>query len=309
MPTNRTTDHVLTLVAGTALPALPTAVVGRVLDALTQAGAQPGAPDELAPGRACDIPLRLADGPDAATVNGAVRAALGQTPVDAVLMPADGRKKRLLVTDMESTIIREEMLDELGGRLGLRDRIAAITERAMNGELDFRAALEQRVALLAGQRLSVLDDLTQAITPTPGAARLIATMRARGAHCVLVSGGFHPFTGAVCERLGFDACHGNRFEVDGDRLTGRILDPLVDRTAKRRVLEETAAALGLSLAATLAVGDGANDLEMLSAAGLGVAFHPKPAVAAAAPAQVRHADLTALLYLQGYRPTDFAPLV
>jgi len=221
--------------------------------------------------------------------------------VDVIAQPLEGRRKAVLVADMESTIIQQEMLDELGERIGMRDRIAQITHRAMNGEIDFKDALRERVGLLAGLPAATLTDLMGRITWMPGAPTLIATLRRHGVHCALVSGGFRVYTAHVRDRLGFHEDQANELEVTGDRLTGRVVEPILDKDAKLRALIRIAADRRIPLASSLAVGDGANDLPMLKAAGLGIAFRAKPLVAAEARARVDHGDLTALLYIQGYR--------
>lgn len=218
----------------------------------------------------------------------------------------------LLVADMESTIIEQEMIDELADYVGLRDKISAITARAMRGELDFESSLRVRVAMLAGLDAGVLDEVyDKRVTLMPGAETLIKTMKANGAYCALVSGGFTVFTERVAARLGFDEHQANMLEIENGKLTGRVREPILGRAAKRQALERIARTLGIHLMETIAVGDGANDLDMLAAAGLGVAFRAKPKVQEAAGALpngvvVNDGDLTALLYLQGYRQDEFA---
>ena len=236
-----------------------------------------------------------------------LRAALAAEPIDVAVLSGDShRRKRLLLADMDSTMIEQECIDELAGTLGLRDRIAAITERAMRGEIAFEPALRERVGLLAGLDVSVIDNLIRdTIRATPGGATLVATMRAHGARTCLVSGGFTLFAEPIGARLGFDEVRATVLGVSGDRLTGTVEEPIVGRETKRATLIALRDRLGLQSEATLAVGDGANDLAMLREAGLGVAFRAKPAVAAAAHARVRHGDLTALLYLQGFAASEF----
>lgn len=259
----------------------------------------------LAPGLACDLPL--AEAPPQSFLN-TVRTALDGAPVDPVIQPRAGRRKSLLLADMDSTILTVECLDELADFAGQRDRVAAITERAMRGELDFEAALRTRVRLLKDLPVSALArTYDERIRCTPGAAELIATMRARGARTVLVSGGFSYFTGRVAAALGFDAHYANDLDIADGRLTGNVREPVLGKAAKLEALIRERSSLNLAPEAVLAVGDGANDLDMLMAAGLGVAFHAKPAVAQKASAAVVHGDLTALLYLQGYRRTEFIP--
>jgi phosphoserine phosphatase len=205
---------------------------------------------------------------------------------------------------MESTIIRQEMLDELADMVGIKDRVADITWRAMNGEIDFKDALRERVALLAGLPAAMLEAAQARVTLMPGARALVATMRAQGARCVLVSGGFKVFTARVRDEVGFDADQANDLEIADGKLTGRPVEPILDKDAKLAALMRIAGENRIPLRETLAVGDGANDLPMLQAAGLGVAYHAKPAVAAGARARIDHGDLTALLYAQGYRAED-----
>ncbi len=216
------------------------------------------------------------------------------------------RRKKLLIADMDSTIINQECIDEMADALGLKAQISAITERAMRGELEFESALRERLALLSGLTTADLSRVhDERITLMAGARTLVATMRAHGAHTALVSGGFTFFTALVAARVGFDENHANTLDFDGGRLTGRVQGAILGREAKRATLHRLSTERGLAIAATLAVGDGANDLAMIGAAGLGVAYHAKPVVAAEAAASIVHGDLTSLLYLQGYRREDF----
>ncbi|MCJ2014589.1 phosphoserine phosphatase SerB [Methylobacterium sp. J-076] len=243
----------------------------------------------------------------AAAMTGRLRAALAGEPIDLAVLPADAhRRKRLFLADMDSTMIEQECIDELAGTLGLKDHVAAITERAMRGEIAFEPALRERVTLLKDIPVGVVDGLiANTLTLTPGGRTLVQTMAAHGAHTCLVSGGFTLFTGPIADRLGFAENRANRLAVAGGRLTGAVEDPIVGKAEKRAALIELRERAGLPPAATLAVGDGANDLDMLGEAGLGVAFRAKPAVAAAAQVRVEHGDLTALLYLQGYAAAEF----
>jgi len=225
---------------------------------------------------------------------------------DYCVQPAEGRRKRLLVADMDSTIINVECLDELADFAGVKAEVSAITERAMRGELEFEGALRERVAMLKGLGLDALQRAyDERLRLNPGARTLVRTMAAHGARCVLVSGGFSFFTSRVAQAAGFHTDRANTLESADGALTGEVGEPILGREAKLAALREEAAALGLDLSASLAIGDGANDLAMIEAAGLGVAYRAKPIVAARADAKVDHADLTALLYFQGYRADEF----
>jgi len=248
---------------------------------------------------------------DPAEILRAVRLAVSQglagLPVDVAVQPAANRRKRLFLADMDSTIIGCECLDELADFAGVKDRVAAITERAMRGELDFESALRERVAMLAGLPTGALQQCyDERVRLNPGARTLVRTLRAHGVRCVLVSGGFTFFTERVAEAAGFHAQRANRFEIERDTLVGRVHEPILGREAKLQALREEAQALGVNLAAACAIGDGANDLAMIEAAGLGVAYRAKPVVAAQADARLDHTDLTALLHFQGYAVEDFA---
>ncbi len=293
--------HILTLVAPPG--ALAANLLPKVRAALTALGADCGTPDWLAEGEAADIPfIHLAAEPAMA----AARAAVGDAPVDAIAQPVATRRKSLLLADMDSTIVTSETLDELAAEEALKERIAAITARAMNGELDFRAALRERVAMLKDLEEAALERTWAATELMPGARELVATMRRAGAYAALVSGGFTFFTGRVAELVGFHEHRSNVLEVSGGKLTGTVAEPILDKDSKLAALKEIAAARGVALEAAVTVGDGANDLPMLLAAGLGVAFRAKPSVQAAARARVNHADLRALLFAQGFRGAQIA---
>lgn len=269
-------------------------------DALATAGCAPTSRGWIDEGDAADIVFGFA--PDVA------REALeGQfAGVDVVVQPMEGRAKMLLVADMDSTMITVECIDELADYAGIKPQIAAITEAAMRGELDFAAALDARVALLRDLDAGAIDRCrAERVKLMPGATTLVRTMRERGATTILVSGGFTAFADPVGAEIGFDRVIANRLEIGEGRLTGAVGKPIVDSSTKERVLREARAELALAEAATLAVGDGANDLAMIAIAGLGVAYHAKPIVAQAAAARIDHGDLTALLWAQGIAKRDW----
>jgi phosphoserine phosphatase len=277
-------------------------VIAENAEALARALGGLGQPVWLAEGRAFDIPV----GNDTSALNRA-RDIIGSESVDMNLIPLANRRKTLLVADMDSTIIGCECLDELADMAGLKPQVAAITERAMRGEIEFAPALRERVALLKGLPLSALDRVYQErVRFNPGAKALVATMRAHGAKTMLVSGGFTYFTRRVADAAGFDSEQANILLDDGEKLLGTVAEPILGREAKLEALEQATHTAGLDFADTLAVGDGANDLAMIGRAGLGVAYHAKPIVAQAASASIAHGDLTALLYLQGYREDEIS---
>ena len=287
-------NYVTTIVAAREAITLTPALINHIRNGLH------GAPPViLSPGEAIDIPLSTP--PSQALLT----ALLEGQPIDAITVKTRARRKALLLADMDSTIVTNETLDELAAFAGLGEQIAAITRRAMNGELDFKDALRQRVGMLKGLKLDALEKTWQRTHLTPGAKELVATMRARGALTALVSGGFSFFTSKVAAQLGFDLHRSNQLLDDGTALTGKVREPILDRDSKLAALHELAAQRGVKLNATLAVGDGANDLDMLKAAGLGVAFHAKPVVAQAVNARVDHAGLRALLFAQGYPASTF----
>ena len=233
------------------------------------------------------------------------RNVVGGVNADINVVPVRNRRKKLLIADMDSTIIGCEVIDEMADMIGLKPKIAAITERAMLGELDFPSAVRERVALLKGLPLEALARVyAERVRLNAGARALVATMRAHGAYTFLISGGFAYFTSRVAADAGFENNQGNRLIDDGCVLTGKVAEPILGREAKLKALEEAATQHRLSVTEALAVGDGANDLDMIKRAGLGVAYHAKPIVAAAAGASIAHGDLTALLYLQGYRDDE-----
>ena len=253
---------------------------------------------------ACDIPFRATSEAALEAAHKALASIPATVPIDSFIQPVEGRAKRMLVADMDSTIIRQECLDEVARAAGLGPKVAAITERAMRGELQFEDALRQRIALLNGFPEAKLRDVLDRIELMPGAPELTGTMRAYGARVVLVSGGFTFFTSAIAKRAGFDIDYGNRFIFENGALTG-VAEPILGQNAKLEAMESEALLAGIGLGEIIAVGDGANDLAMIKAAGLGVAFRAKPIVSAEARARINHGDLTALLYLQGYREEDF----
>ncbi len=260
-----------------------------------------GAADWLAPDEAAEFPLE-----GLPRNRWDVWEDLQQQCVDLVIQPLQGRKKRMLLADMDSTMIQQECIDELAAEAGIGPEVAEITARAMNGELDFEAALRERVGLLKGLNSATIDTvLANRITYMPGAQALLATMKANAAYAALVSGGFNDFTARVAAELGFDEHRANELIHDSGQLTGAVREPILGRDAKVTALHDITARLGLAASDVLAVGDGANDLGMLGVAGTGVALHAKPSVQAECDIRINHGDLTALLYLQGYARDDF----
>ena len=295
--------HVATLISNPANPAVDAAALERARGVLPRAD---GA-NWLDPGIAADIPFTPAGANDQRRLTEALRAALSDRPIDVVVQPRAHRRKRLFLADMDSTMIGQECIDELADHAGFKTHVAAITERAMRGEILFEPALRERVALLKGLPQSVVDEvIAKRIVLTPGGRALVATMRAHGAYTCLVSGGFTLFTSRIGALIGFDENRANTLSVDaGGRFAGRVVEPILGRDAKLATLQELRQRLGLSREETLAVGDGANDIPMIEAAGLGVSYHGKPAAAEAAAARIDHGDLTALLYAQGYKRAEF----
>lgn len=290
---------VATLVANPSNPVLTPALAELAADKVNASGLY-----WLADGIACDIVLR--DDSDIAAARDTLLASIAGAPVDLAIQDAETRRKKLLIADMDSTMIGQECIDELAAEVGLKDKVAAITARAMNGEVAFEPALRERVALLKGLPVSVIDDvIAKRITLTPGGRELIATMKAKGYYTALVSGGFTVFTSRIAATLGFDENRANLLlDADG-KLTGEVAEPILGKQAKVDALIDISERLGITPEDAMAVGDGANDLGMLHLSGAGVALHAKPAVAAEAKIRIDHGDLTALLYLQGYRKSDF----
>jgi len=304
--------YVATLISSPARPAVTDDLAQKVARYLPH-----GRPvDWLAPGVATDIAF-LGEEFEGASAGEAdtlskdlaqdIRDIIGSEPVDVVIQPHDGRRKKLFLADMDSTMIGQECIDELADYAGFKDRVAAITERAMRGEIAFEPALRERVALLKGLPQSAIDEvIAQRIRLTPGGPTLVATMRAHGAYTCLVSGGFTAFTSKIAAMIGFDENHANTLLADAQgNLSGAVAEPILGRDAKLATLKQLSARLGLAHEETLAVGDGANDIPMIAAAGLGVAYRAKPAVKDAAATRIDHSDLTALLYAQGYRREEF----
>lgn len=290
-------SHVATLVSNPERPAVDAAAIAKARALLPNAISE----SVLAPGIAADI--FFAPGPDAQEreLSDLVRAALSPAPIDVVVQETAFRRKKLFVADMDSTMIDQECIDELADYAGLKAHVAAITERAMRGELPFEPALRERVALLKDLPLSVIDEtIARKITLAAGSRELLATLRASGCYTCLVSGGFTLFTKVIALRLGFDEHRANELIVENGRLAGKVKEPILGRAAKLSTLQELTNKLGIRPEETIAIGDGANDLDMITAAGLGIAIHAKPAVAAAAQARIDHADLSAVIYCAGF---------
>jgi phosphoserine phosphatase len=298
--------HVATLISNPDAAALDHAALRRARETLPAAGE----PRRLAERIAADIPFSPAGENDNGTRAWAerLREGLADRPIDVVVQREGDRRKRLLIADMDSTMIGQECVDELADKVGLKARVAAITERAMRGDIAFAPALRERVALLQGLPVATISDvIAERIRLTAGGRTLVATMRANGAYTCLISGGFTLFAERIAAMLGFDESRANKLVLADGRLAGKVEEPILGREAKLAALKDLTARRGLSPDATLAVGDGANDLAMLLAAGVGVAYRAKPLVAAQAHTRIDHGDLTALLYLQGYRREEFVP--
>ncbi len=291
-------NHILTLICNPRHTALSADMVAGAQSLL----GRPGKPDWLDDGIACDIPIET-DAPVA--TERALRDHFSGSPIDLSVQKPENRRKRLLIADMDSTIVTGETLDELADFAGCKEAVVETTRRAMNGEIDFAGALRERVALLKGLPADALEKTCALIDLTPGAEALVTTMRNFGAKTMLVSGGFTYFTERISRRVGFDGNKGNVLEIKDGVLTGQVIDPILDKDSKLESLRAFTATFNLAPDDTLAVGDGANDLPMILAAGMGVAYRAKPVVAAQARTRVEHGDLTALLYLQGYRKSEF----
>lgn len=295
---------VLSIIATPPNTSIDSALIDEFRNVLTPYAVAGSSTNELAPGEAYDIALSEHPRPDFLP---RIEAIAIRAKVDANVIPAGSRRKKLLIADMDSTIIEQECIDELAEYAGKRREISDITERAMRGELDFEGALNERVAMLEGLPESVLEEtFEKRLTLTPGARTLVETMNANGAVTALVSGGFTYFTSRIAKRAGFKHQQANELLLEGGKLTGKVTLPILGRAAKQEALETLAAENAIAMSETMGVGDGANDLSMLSRSGLGVAFHAKPAVAKSAETRIHYADLTALLYLQGYSKSEFA---
>ena len=292
--------YYLVLTCNPASPVLTNELVARISHHL---GKQEETVTCLNEGIAYEIPLNISTSEFENKIT-ALRENFSDLPVDFNLVSSKGRRKKLLIADMESTIIEQECLDELADRLNLRNKISDITSRAMRGEIDFEPALRERVSLLAGLPATSLQDVHNDVTLMPGAATLLATLKQNNIFCGLVSGGFSFFAEKIAAQLNFDACHCNQLEIEADHLTGKVIDPILGRKAKAERLQSWCDEKNLPAAETLAVGDGSNDLDMLKLSGMGVAFRAKPLVADAAAFSIVHGDLTALLYLQGYQAEE-----
>lgn len=296
---------VATLICHPANPALDSTVLDGARAILPSARAAQWLFDEVA----ADIPFgdgREASHADIAAISHRLREAREDLPIDIVVQPVAARRKKLFLADMDSTMIGQECIDELADFVGLKAHVSDITERAMRGDIDFEPALRERVALLRGLSVDVVNKvIKERITLTPGGRELVATLRAHGAWTCLISGGFTLFTQAIAGMIGFQENRGNELIVQDGKLTGEVREPILGRAAKLATLTELRESFDLDNIDTLVVGDGANDLGMIGEAGLGVAFHAKPAVAASATARIDYGDLTALLYAQGFRREEF----
>src|SRR2546430_84194 len=296
---------VATLICNPANPALDSTIVDGALAVLPSPGTAQWLFDEVA----VDIPLdyQVKSPDDIKAIEPRLQQARGDLPIDIVVQPVAARRKKLFLADMDSTMIGQECIDELADFAGLKAHVAGITERAMRGEIEFEPALRERVALLKDLPVSVVDEvLAKRITPTPGGRELVMTMRANGAYTCLISGGFTLFTHAVAAKIGFQENRANELQIHDGKFTGEVAEPILGRAIKLATLIELRESFDLDEIDTLVTGDGATDLGRIQAAGLGVAYHAKPAVAAAAAARIDYGDLTALVYAQGYRRDEFS---
>ena len=295
-------DNVLTLIANPVEAILDDSTVLSVREALETLHVETAPADWLAAGQAVDLKF---DDADTYAVESCVRQTLSDAPIDVIVQKSYRRRKKLLIADMDSTIVIGETLDELAAYAGRKDEIAAITQRAMRGELDFAAALYERVAMLQGLDESYLHKTMAQVELSPGAKTLVSTMRAHGANTALISGGFSFFTDQVRQQVGFHTSLGNQLQIIDGKLTGKVTPPIIDKDTKLNMLTDTAEQLGLGMSDTMAIGDGANDVPMLSAAGTGVAYHAHPVAREAARARLNHTDLTGALFVQGYHLDEF----
>lgn len=293
---------VATLIANPEHANLTSSRVDQIQTLLSEAGQELSSPFWLNQNISCDIAF---EGEESSSLRRLIYNLISKFEIDCVIQPVKNRRKRLLLADMDSTIITGETLDELAAVAGQKIRVTELTERAMRGEIDFKEALRERVAILKGLPISGLEETLDKIKLTGGAHKLVKTMRANGAYTVLVSGGFNFFTDAIREELGFHEDHSNKLIVEKGVLTGSVSEPILDRESKLEKLHLISSNMNIPLDATLATGDGANDLPMIMAAGLGVSFHGKPIVEEKAPAAIRYGDLTSLLYIQGYSREEF----
>jgi phosphoserine phosphatase len=295
-------QNVITLVTSPEQK-LDETIVNKAFIAIEKTKAKVTAIKWLAENEAIDI---IFDGADLEQVRLVIEKKLAEFPVDFIIQKNENRKKKMLISDMDSTIIQQECIDEIADKLGLKDKVAAITERAMNGELDFQESLRARVGLLGGLPETALTDVYEThIELMPGALELVQTMRKNDAYCVLVSGGFTFFTDKIAQRVGFDENRANILELHNGKLTGKVIEPILDKESKLEALNEIAARLGLTKDDIVAVGDGANDLPMLQNVGLGVAYHAKPIVQEQVLYKINHTGLTTLLFAQGYGKGEF----
>ena len=291
------TDYVATLVSNPSKPALSDALLSHLAQALPSKAKVIRLDRQIA----IDVVFSARSQKETKETAEKIRQALASEPVDVIVQPLATRKKSLFIADMDSTMIGQECIDELAAELRVKQKVAKITERAMRGELEFEQALRERVQLLAGLEVMVIPKIiTERIKLTPGARTLVSTLRGHGVYTALVSGGFTLFTNRIGAMIGFDEDRANTLKIENDRLTGHVAEPILGKAAKRSTLIELREQFALQPEETLAIGDGANDLDMIKEAGMGVAYRAKPAVAAAADARIDHADLTALLYAQGY---------
>jgi phosphoserine phosphatase len=296
-------QNVITLITNPEKQKLDDYIINKVFIAIEKTKTQVTNIKWLAADTVCDI---FFDNAALDEIALSVHSKTEELALDFVVQSNSNRKKKMLISDMDSTIIQQECIDEIADKLGLKEKVAAITERAMNGELDFKESLRERVGLLAGLDAATLDDVyANHITLMPGAIELVNTMKKNGATCILVSGGFTFFTDKIAKRVGFDENRANILDISGGKLTGKVMEPILDKDSKLEALNEISARLGITKDDIIAVGDGANDLPMLKNAGLGIAYYAKPTVQQEVQYKINHTDLTSLLYMQGYTKEEF----